>query len=59
MSIWNRELTRRNKSLEEQNKKLLEENRTVMKMVSELKADQKNLQFRILQLHKEIRNIDL
>ena len=59
MSIWNRSLIERNKVLEAQNEHLREENRRVMRMISELKADQKNLQFRILQLHKEIRNIGL
>ena len=59
MSIWNRSLIERNKVLEAQNEHLREENRRIMRMISELKADQKNLQFRILQLHKEIRNIGL
>ena len=59
MSVWNRSLTQRNKVLEAQNEHLREENRRIMRMVSELKADQQNLQFRILQLHKEIRNIGL
>lgn len=59
MSFWNRSLKQRNKVLEAQNEHLREENRRIMRMVSELKADQQNLQFRILQLHKEIRNIDL
>ena len=59
MSIWNKSLIERNKVLETQNEFLIEENRKIMRKVSELKADQQNLQFRILQLHKEIRNIDL
>jgi hypothetical protein len=59
MSIWNKSLIERNKVLEAQNEHLREENRRIMRMISELKADQKNLQFRILQLHKEIRNIGL
>jgi len=59
MSVWNRSLKQRNKVLEAQNEHLREENRRIMRMVSELKADQQNLQFRILQLHKEIRNIGL
>lgn len=59
MSIWNKSLIERNKVLETQNEFLIEENRKIMRKVSELKADQQNLQFRILQLHKEIRNIGL
>jgi FtsZ-binding cell division protein ZapB len=59
MRMRNKSLMEKNKSLENENDHLREENRRIMRMVSELRADQKNLQFRILQLHKEIRNIGL
>ena len=59
MSIWNSSLKEENKFLKQDNNFLREENKRIMRDVAVLRGDQQMLQFKIMQLYKEIRNIDL